>query len=159
MPFTLRNDWYCTRVTIGGSTDTIRWDPSIFQLPCKCCGSNNHAVLRQVIGKLGDYEEAAYSCPIIAHSTVEAMLETELMSQKYIPDPYKLARHHHYCLHKLQQVMKRIRSRGAGRHMHEHQLEVLESEALKFSNEVRDSWIFKRESNMEGDEEDKCLPE
>jgi len=131
-------------ISNGRRIKEIRWDPVIFQSPCLCCGAINHGLLRQIMNKLGDYEEATYSCPVISHNTVEEMLDTELMSQKYTPDPRKLALCYHFCQQDIISAVQVIRARGAGKHMHEYQIRELEEDAIRLSGQERESWTFKK---------------
>ena len=105
---------------------TITWDRSLFSSPCICCGNEEHALLRHKLDRLGYYEDASFSCPVIHHEEVEDMLEESLMSRKYAPDPEKIAT---ICLRDQtnpQIIFDEIRERGAALHMHTNQWETIQ---------------------------------
>jgi len=58
------------------------------------------------------------------------MFNIELMSQKYLPDPHKLAHHYRYNLPEIIEAFQAIRREGAGKHMHSGQLIEFEEKTL-----------------------------
>ena len=110
---------------------TMTWDRSLFSSPCICCGNEEHALLRLKLDRLGYYEDASFSCPVIHHEEVEDMLEESLMSRKYAPDPEKIAT---ICLRDQtnpQIIFDEIRERGAALHMHTNQWETIQRKVLE----------------------------
>ena len=129
---TSATDWYyTTHMDKGTEGLKIRWEPSIFQFPCKCCGSETHGLLRHFRDRLGENGEVTYGCPIITHKTISTMLNTELMSQKFCPDANKLALHHHFICQDKETAFATIVKQGAGKHMHNYQLEELREAAYR----------------------------
>jgi len=133
-----------------------KWDPTLFQFPCQCCGSRSHSLLHHKLDRLGIYEEAKFSCPLIGHNDVYDMLEESLMSRKYEPDPSKIASYCFYDSERVRILIGEIKRNGAGRHMENDHLEYIEKEAIEECTLTRGNWRFKRFSNGDEFSDDDC---
>jgi len=95
------------------------------------------------------YEEAHISCPILVYNDVYDMLNQSLLSRKYIPDSKRLAKYCGYNAEEIGRLIEMIKKEGAGKHMHDEQVIKIERDAYRYSEEIRASWNFKRESITE----------
>ena len=153
--FNNNNDWYYTPYRRGDDwSNKMGWDPALFQFPCKCCGSPSHGLFHHKLDRLGLYEEARVSCPILAYDDVYEILSKILMSRKYEPAPKKLAEQCGHDSESVTTAIDLIRRRGAGRHMTEEQLLRLEQSTIIICQEVSGSWTFKREQILDSDDEE-----
>ena len=84
------------------------------------------------------------------------MLERTNMSEKYEPDPFKLAAQCFYDEYQVNETIKQIQLKGAGRNMYTEKLKYILEEAIEGCRRTRDSWTFKREIVTEGDSDDDC---
>ena len=109
----------------------MTWDKALFSSPCMCCGSERHAVLHHKLNRLGEYEDAEFSCPILQWNEVDGMIDESRMSQKYAPDPRKIAT---MCLRKetdVKKILEGIEKEGARRYMHTNQWDEIQREARR----------------------------
>ena len=151
--YTGNKDWYYTPyLRDENGSAKVGWDPSLFQLPCKCCGSPHHGLFHHKLDRLGAYEEAKISCPVVSFNNVYDLLCEMLMSRKYRPDPHRLATYLNHNPEEIPVAIEQIRKQGAGRHMFPEQLNKLETETTQICFNVRSTWTFKRETRELGED-------
>jgi hypothetical protein len=118
----------------------------MFNNPCKCCGSNEHSLL-----KITDEDEiqVEFECPVIHHDRVEEMLREDLKEKMYRPCPSRFACLYGYNEEGCTKALKFFDSLGAGKYWswpiyREFSEKVLE-ECVNYSRQC----IFKRDQSLE----------
>ena len=122
------------------------WHKSMFNNPCKCCGSNKHSLLK-ITGE--EDIRVEFECPVIIYDNVSEMLKEEHKEMMYKPCSSRFA-----CLYGYQEedcldALKPLDSLGIGKYWtwpiyREFSEKVLEA-CLDYSRQH----IFKRDQSLE----------
>jgi len=89
------------------------WHKSMFNNPCKCCGSNRHSLLK-ITGEEDCRVEI--ECPVIIHDKVSDMLKEEYKEMMYKPCPSRFARLHGHQEEDCLEALKLLDSLGIGKY-------------------------------------------
>jgi len=107
------------------------WHKSMFNNPCKCCGSKEHALLK-ISG--GDIVQIDFECPVICHEKVQDMLREECKEKMYEPCPEKFACSYGYQELVVREALKQLNDDGIGKYWNW-------SSCVGFNKKVSDSCI------------------
>jgi hypothetical protein len=118
----------------------------MFSNPCKCCGSNEHPLLK-VIDE--NNIRVRFECPVIIHDNVSEMLKENVKEMMYRPCPLRFAGLYGYQEEDCLVALKLLDSLGIGKYW-------TWSIYRKFSEKVLEACInysrqhtFKRDLSME----------
>ena len=119
---------------------------SMFNNPCKCCGSNKHPLLK-IIDE--DDVRVKLGCPVIAHDSVGEMLSYEQKELMYRPCPLRFADLYGHQEAECFAALKLLDSLGIGKYWtwpiyREFNEKVLEA-CVNYSRQN----VFKRDQSLE----------
>ena len=123
---------------------------------CKCCGSDEHRLLRTTTNEHGELI-TEFSCPVSIVAGIEATQQLSRMYLKYRPCASKFAEHYAYNAAQVDKALKDFLNHGLGGYLPPPYPSMFLTEVTQICEEVRSSWTFKRTSiNTESsdDEED-----
>ena len=102
---------------------------SLFETPCRCCGSDRHTLLVRTPDREG-YMQANFQCQIISHKTIQSMIFHQQLNREFWPCPFSLAKEVDYNENKTEAALERVISHGAGRTMKESEIRSFRFDAF-----------------------------
>ena len=122
------------------------WHKSMFHNPCKCCGSNEHSLL-----KILDNEDIhiEFACPVIHHDKIEDMLKEDRKDNMYRPCPSRFANLYGYVEEDCAEALKLLDSLGAGKYWSWPIYRVFSEKVLEACVNYSRQCTFKRDQSLE----------
>ena len=87
-----------------------------FRSPCKCCGSNKHALLTKSTSNNNQNKITKYRCPVVdEYPDPSQQTEMEMLATPYFACQNKFAKQYNYDVNILEKAIKLYREQGIGR--------------------------------------------
>ena len=102
----------------------------LFEKRCKCCGSNDHSLVKTVWWK-NLYAFARFNCPVLKEDDSWKWLCLADGNQEFLPDASKLANTCGLCPEQVETAIGNILTHGYGRFMSPDALKKLHEEVLQ----------------------------
>ena len=118
----------------------------MFNNPCKCCGSNEHALLRIITD---DKTQIEFECPVIHHKGVEDMLKVEQKDMMYKPCPERFACLYGYHEETAVNALRLLDSDGAGKYWGGLQYREFKEKTIEACLNYSRQNTFKRDQYLE----------
>jgi hypothetical protein len=119
---------------------------SMFNNPCKCCGSNEHPLLK-IIDK--DNVRVQIECPVIVHNSVGEMLSYEQKELMYRPRPLRFAGLYGHQEAECFVALKLLDSLGIGKYWTWHVYREFNEKVLEACVNYSRQNVFKRDQSLE----------
>jgi len=120
------------------------WHESMFSSPCKCCGAEDHGLLKLVHENDGK-KTSGFACPITRQAQIVDMINEPRNGKKYMPCPENFA-YHFGCQEKaILRALKAFDDYGSGKYLSGPEFKEFKTKALNTCEEYRNRNTFKRE--------------
>jgi len=115
--------------------------PWFLNNPCRCCGQNDHSLLR--IENEGDYRKMIYGCPVvlIGDDAVDASKQVQHNYLKYRACPAKMVEKYAYCPEAIEAALQTYQKKGDGAYLSQRSL-------TEFIDEARRKYIGKQDHDV-----------
>ena len=120
------------------------WHESMFSSPCKCCGSEDHGLLKLVHENDGK-ETSGFACPITRQVQIVDMINEPRNVKKYMPCPESFAYHFGCQEEAILRALKTFDDYGSGKYLSGPEFKEFKTKALITCEEYRNRNTFKRE--------------
>ena len=88
---------------------------TMFYPRCRCCGSLEHGLTECRQDRwVGMFRVTVFTCPVIRHMNVRAMVEEEDKQLRFMPSKRLFLRHNEYDMKKVENALYYMRNYGAG---------------------------------------------
>lgn len=118
----------------------------MFNNPCKCCGSNEHALL-EIIDE--DDIQIKLECPVIYHQNVDDMLKEDQKDNMYRPCPLKFANLYGYNEGGCTKALKLFDNLGSGKYWSWPMYRQFSESVLEACVNYSRQYVFKRDQSLE----------
>jgi hypothetical protein len=122
------------------------WHKSMFNSPCKCCGSNEHALLKITND---ESTQIKFDCSVICHDEVGNMLKEEHRDKMYKPCPEKFASLYGYQSGAVIEALKQFDNMGVGKYWDWSSCMEFSEKTLDACANYQRQGIFKRDQSLE----------
>ena len=120
------------------------WHESMFSSPCKCCGAEDHGLLKLVHENDGR-KTSGFACPITRQVQIVDMINEPRNGKKYMPCPESFAYHFGCQEEAILRALKVFDDYGSGKYLSGPEFKEFKTKALNTCEEYRNRNTFKRE--------------
>ena len=120
------------------------WHESMFSSPCKCCGAEDHGLLKLVHENDGR-KTSGFACPITRQVQIIDMINEPRNGKKYMPCPESFAYHFGCQEEAILRALKAFDDYGSGKYLSGPEFKEFKTKALNTCEEYRNRNTFKRE--------------
>jgi hypothetical protein len=116
----------------------------MFSSPCKCCGAEDHGLLKLVHENDGR-KTSGFACPITRQVQIVDMINEPRNGKKYMPCPESFAYHFGCQEEAILRALKVFDDYGSGKYLSGPEFKEFKTKALNTCEEYRNRNTFKRE--------------
>ena len=128
----------------GVGYQAMIWHKSMFSSPCKCCGAEDHGLLK-IVHENDGRKTSGFACPITRQVQIVDMINETRNGKKYMPCPESFAYHFGCQEEAIFRALKAFDDHGSGKYLSGPEFKEFKTKALNTCEEYRNRNTFKRE--------------
>ena len=128
----------------GVGYQAMVWHKSMFSSPCKCCGAEDHGLLK-IVHENDGRKTSGFACPITRQVQIVDMINETRNGKKYMPCPESFAYHFGCQEEAIFRALKAFDDHGSGKYLSGPEFKEFKTKALNTCEEYRNRNTFKRE--------------
>ena len=128
----------------GVGYQAMIWHESMFSSPCKCCGAEDHGLLK-IVHENDGRKTSGFACPITRQVQIVDMINEPRNGKKYMPCPESFAYHFGCQEEAILRALKAFDNYGSGKYLSGPEFKEFKTKALNTCEEYRNRNTFKRE--------------
>ena len=128
----------------GVGYQAMIWHKSMFSSPCKCCGAEDHGLLK-IVHENDGRKTSGFACPITRQVQIVDMINEPRNGEKYMPCPESFAYHFGCQEEAILRALKAFDDYGSGKYLSGPEFKEFKTKALNTCEEYRNRNTFKRE--------------